>query len=131
MKKEFTNDVKVLINRVDNGEKLIDGEYVTSFIINVDKNGDMTSSYFGLCNKDFISAIESVSKNYFKKMKKEFKKNKLLEEAEVEVKDSELPEKHKLKNKEELKEKVNKRENKIQLKDINEDIKNIDIKSKK
>lgn len=125
MKKEFTNDIKMLIQRVDNNEKLIDGEYVTSFVINVDKNGDMTSSYFGLCNKDFINAIESVSKNYFKKMKKEFKKNKLLEEAEVEVKEDDLPEKNKLKveNKKADKENNIAKENKENRKKVIEKLK--------
>lgn len=97
MEELFNNDVKVKVNRIDTDEVLIDGEFATTYVISIDRCGQISRSYCGLCNKDLIRAIELSSKEYLKKLKKEMK-TRLLEEVNVEVKKEEIPEQQKLKN---------------------------------
>jgi hypothetical protein len=95
MEELFNDDVKVKVNRIDTEEVLIDGEFATTYVISIDRCGQISRSYCGLCNKDLIKAIELSSKQYLKKLKKEMK-NRLLEEVNVEVKREVIPEKQKL-----------------------------------
>lgn len=97
MEKIFDDDIKVNVSRLDNKETLIDNEFATTYIINIDRFGQVSRSFYGLCNKDIIKAIEINSKDYIKKLKKEFKSNILLEEKDVEVKKEDIPDKNKLK----------------------------------
>lgn len=106
MEKIFDDDIKVNVSRLDNKETLIDNEFATTYIINIDRFGQVSRSFYGLCNKDIIKAIEINSKDYIKKLKKEFKSNILLEEKDVEVKKEDIPEKNKLQK--EIKKNTNK-----------------------
>lgn len=106
MEEIFDSDIKVKVERGDNNEILIDKNFATTFMINIDEFGEITTGYYGCYNKDILKAIGNISKSYIKKLSKNLKENKLLEESKIEVKKEEdIPEKNKLK---EEKKKVNK-----------------------
>jgi len=109
VEKIFNDDIKVKINRLDNKETLLDGEFATTYIINLDRYGQMTTSFYGLYNKDILKAIDNTSKKYIKKLKNVVKKESMLEECDVDVKkDEEIPEKQKLKENTSVKKKCTK-----------------------
>lgn len=105
--KKINEDIKVCISRLDNNEKLIDKDFVTVVNVSLNKEGDMATSFFGLYNKGILNTMEKEVKKYFKKLKQSFKKNPLLEEANVDVKkDEEIPEAQKLKEEKDDKKEV-------------------------
>lgn len=98
MEEIFDSDIKVKVERGDNNEILIDKNFATTFMINIDEFGEITSGYYGCYNKDILKAIGNMSKSYIKKLSKNLKENKLLEESKIEVKKEEdIPEDNKLK----------------------------------
>lgn len=97
---KYINDIKIKVNKVNNDEILIDGEFATIINISLNSEGELATSFFGLYSKDILNGMEKEVKKYFKELKKNLKKNPPQEESEITLKDEDLPEDKKLKDEE-------------------------------